>query len=154
MESPHPAKEIVLTAYDELIAEADRHYAHGDFKEAHITYGVAVSLGRDRNYYCRQMRGICSRRVAEERLRLAGEDQQRRRALLDQAANWLAKSEANLSSAFEESPEMELGNIRIEQAQTEETIARFMEMCGGNPARRLSNARSYREEGTELLARV
>ena len=70
---------------------------------------------------------------------------------LDQAARWLAKSEANLNSAFDESPESDLGNIRLEQARTEEAIARFMEMCGGNPERRLSVARTYREEGLELL---
>jgi hypothetical protein len=29
-----------------------------------------------------------------------------------------------------------------------------MQMCGGNPSRRLSNARTYREEGFELLAQA
>jgi hypothetical protein len=143
-----------VTAYDDLIAEADEDYARGRFKEAHIKYGCAQSIGRNRNHYCRQMRGICSRRVAEERIRMAIEQPDFRQDYLDQAARWLAKSEANLSSAFDESPEVQLGTIRLEQAQTEEIIARFMEMCGGNPARRLSVARTYREEGFELLARV
>ncbi len=143
-----------MTAYEDLIATADEHYANGRFKEAHITYGRAQSLGRARNYYCRQMRGICSRRVAEERLRKAVEQPDSRQDFLEQAARWLAKSEANLSSAFDESPEIQLGTIRLEQAQTEELIARFMELCGGNPARRLSTARMYREEGFERLAQV
>ncbi len=141
-----------VTSYDDLIAEADQHYAAGRFKEAHILYGQAVSAGRDRNHYCRQMRGICSRLVAEQRMQRALDEAEMRQPFLDQAARWLAKSEANLSSAFDESPEFELGSIRLEQAKTEEAIARFMEMCGGNPERRLSAAQTYREEGLELLA--
>ncbi|MDQ3896374.1 MAG: hypothetical protein M3326_03815 [Actinomycetota bacterium] len=142
---------ITATSYEDLIAEADRDYAEGRHKEAHITYGQAVSMGRDRNHYCRRMRGICSRLVAEQRMELADADAELRQAYLDQAARWLAKSEANLNSAFDESPETDLGGIRLEQARTEEAIARFMEMCGGNPERRLSVARTYRAEGLELL---
>jgi hypothetical protein len=143
-----------VTAYEELIAEADDDYAHGRFKQAHIKYGTALSLGSARSHYCRQMRGICSRRVAEERMRKAVEQPDLRQDVLEQTARWLAKSEANLNSAFDESPELDLGNIRLEQAQTEEAFARFMEMSGANPSRRLSAARSYREEGFELLARA
>ena len=144
--------EGAVTFYDELIEEADRDYAAGRFKEAHITYGRAVSTGTDRNHYCRQMRGICSRLVAEQRLQRAIDEPESRQAFLNQAARWLAKSEANLNSAFDESPESELGSIRLEQAKTEEAIARFMEMCGGNPERRLSVAQTFRQEGLELLA--
>lgn len=140
--------------YDELIAAADQDYAQGRYKHAHITYGQAVSVGTVRNHYCRQMRGICSRNVAEERMQRAIDHPDRRQEFLDQAARWLAKSEANLNSAFDESPELQLGHIRLEQARTEDAIARFMEMSGGNPARRLSAARAYRDEGMELLARV
>ena len=141
-----------MTPYEELIAEADKDYAEGRCKEAHIRYGEAVSIGSSHNDYCRRMRGICSRRVAEERMQLAVDHPGMRQQYLDQAARWLAKSEANLNSAFDESPEPELGHIRIEQAKTEEAMARFMEMSGGDPARRLSAARSYRDEGAELLA--
>ncbi len=141
-----------VTSYDDLIAQADRDYAAGRFKEAHITYGQAVSTGSDRNHYCRQMRGICSRLVAEQRMQRAIDEPESRQTFLNQTARWLAKSEANLDSAFDESPESELGNIRLEQAKTEEAIARFMEMCGGNPERRRSVAQTYRQEGRELLA--
>ncbi|HEX2118618.1 MAG TPA: hypothetical protein VHF91_05505 [Acidimicrobiales bacterium] len=141
-----------MSTYDELIAEADHDYARGRYKEAHIRYGQAVSSGTSRNDYCRQMRGICSRHVAEQRMRLAEENPGMRQIYLDQAARWLAKSEANLNSAFDESPALQLGHIRLEQARTEETIARFMEMCGGNPGRRLSVASTYREEALEMLA--
>ena len=141
-----------MTPYEELIAEAEHDQAEGHWKEAHVKFGQAVSVGRSRNDYCRRMRGICSRHVAEERMRLAEENPDHRQQFLDQAARWLAKSEANLNSAFDESPEAELGHIRIEQAKTEELIARFMEMSGGDPTRRLSTARAYREEGAELLA--
>lgn len=140
-----------MTEYDALIAQADADYAAGRFKEAHITYGRAVSIGQDRNHYCRQRRGVCARLVADERMELAEADPDLRRSYLDQAANWLAKSEANLSSAFDESPEAERGRIRLEQARTEEAIARFMEVCGGNPSRRLSAAESYRDEAGDLL---
>lgn len=140
-----------MTAYEDLIAEADKHRAEGSWKEAHVMYGEAVSLGRSRNDYCRHMRGICSRYVAEERMALASEHRDRRQEYLDQAARWLAKSEANLNSAFDESPESELGHIRMEQAKTEESMARFMEMSGGDPSRRLSTARAYRDEAVELL---
>ena len=140
-----------MTEYDELIAAADQDYAQGSYKHAHIQYGQAVSVGSARNHFCRQMRGICSRQVAEERMRLAEEHPGQRQDFLDQAARWLAKAEANLDSAFDESPEAERGHIRLEQARTEDAIARFMEMSGGNPARRLSAARTYREEGLELL---
>jgi hypothetical protein len=141
-----------MTAYEELIAEADQDQAQGRWKEAHITYGRAVSMGTSRNDYCRRMRGICSRHVAEERMQLAEDNPDRRQQYLDQAARWLAKSEANLDSAFDESPAVQLGHIRIEQAKTEELMARFMEMSGGDPSRRLSAARAYREEADELLA--
>ena len=138
--------------YDALIADADHDYAQGRFKEAHIKFGQAVAIGGDRNHYCRQMRGICSRRVAEQRMQKAVDEPELRQPFMEQAARWLAKSEANLNSAYDESPELQLGHIRLEQARTEETIARFMEMCGGNPARRLSTAETYRDEGLELLA--
>ena len=140
-----------MTEYDALIDEADTDFAAGHFKEAHIKYGQAVSMGRDRNHYCRQRRGLCSRLVAEQRMKMAEENPDLRQTFLDQAANWLAKSEANLTSAFEESPEGDLAQIRLEQAKTEEAIARFMEMCGGNPSRRLSVAETYREEAQALL---
>ena len=141
-----------VDSYDELIAKADAYYAEGRHKEAHITYGEAVSAGRDRNDYCRRMRGICSRIVAEQRMQRAIDEPDLRQPYLNQAARWLAKSEANLQSAFDDSPESELGNIRLEQAKTEEAIARFMEMCGGDPRRRLSTARAFRDEGRKLLA--
>ena len=141
-----------MSAYEELIAEADQDHAEGRWKQAHIKYGEAVSMGTSRNDYCRRMRGICSRHVAEERMQKAVDNPDRRQQYLDQTARWLAKSEANLDSAFEESPDAELGHIRIEQAKTEELMARFMEMSGGDPTRRLSAARAYREEGDELLA--
>lgn len=141
-----------MTSYDDLIAAADQDFAQGHYKQAHITYGKAVSIGSSRNHYCRQMRGICSRHVAEERMQLAVDNPDTRQAYLDQAARWLAKSEANLNSAFDESPQLQLGHIRLEQALTEDAIARFMELSGGNPDRRLSAARAYREEGFELLA--
>lgn len=138
--------------YDELIATADEHYAAGRYKEAHIEYGQAISVGSARNHYCRQMRGICSRHVAEERMQKAVDRPEQRQDYLDQAARWLAKSEANLDSAFDESPDLQLGHIRLEQARTEEAIAHFMEMSGGNPERRLSAARTFHEESLELLA--
>lgn len=141
-----------MTPYDQLIADADREFAAGHCKQAHIKYGQAVAIGVARNDYCRRMRGICSRAVAGERMQLAVDNPDRRQEFLDQAARWLAKSEANLSSAFDESPEPERGHIRIEQARTEEAMARFMEMSGGDPSRRLSAARRYRDEGTERLA--
>ena len=138
--------------YEDLIAAADEHYAQGRYKDAHIAFGQAISVGSARNHYCRQMRGICSRFVAEERIRMALDHPDRRQDYLDQAARWLAKSEANLDSAYDESPELQLGHIRLEQARTEEAIAHFMEMSGGNPARRLSAARTFHEESLELLA--
>ena len=141
-----------MISYDELIEAADQEFAQGHFKQAHIKYGQAISLGSARNHHCRQMRGICSRHVAHERMQLAVDHPEMRQEYLDQAARWLAKSEANLNSAFDESPELELGHIRLEQARTEDAIARFMELSGGNPDRRLSTARIYREEGLELLA--
>ena len=143
-----------VTRHEELIAEADADYAAGRYKQAHIKYGQAVAMGSTRNHYCRQMRGIASRMVAEQRLQKAVDHPGQRQAFLNQAARWLAKSEANLSSAFDESPEDERGRIRLEQAGTEEVIARFMEMCGagGDPRRRLDAARAFRDHGNELLA--
>ena len=139
-----------MSTYDELIAEADADYAQGRYKEAHITYGRAVSTGTGRNHYCRRMRGICSRLVAEQRMQKAVDEPELRQPYLDQAARWLAKSEANLSSAYDESPEPELAAIRLEQAKTEEAMARFMQMCGGDPRRRLSVAETFRREALEL----
>lgn len=138
--------------YQDLIAAADADYRQGRFKEAHIVYGNAVACGGGRDDYCRHMRGICSRRVAEQRLQKAVEQPDEQRPYLNQAARWLAKSEANLDSAFHESPGAQRGHIRLEQAQTEELMARFVEMSGGNPARRLEAAQRYREEGLELLS--
>jgi len=143
-----------VTTYQDLIGCADEHYRLGRFKEAHICYGNAVATGGDRDDYCRHMRGICSRRVAEQRLREAVDRPEERRPFLNQAARWLAKSEANLDSAFYESPVSQRGHIRLEQALTEELMARFIEMSNGNPARRLEAARRYRQEGLELLERL
>jgi hypothetical protein len=141
-----------VTAYDELIARADADRAAGRFKEAHITYGHAIAAGEVRNHYCRRMRGTCSRLVAEQRIRMAIDRPDLRRSFLDQAARWLAKSEANLSSAYDESPGADLAGIRMEQARTEEAIARFIELCGGDPTRRLSMAADYRGQGDRLAA--
>ncbi len=133
-----------MTEPEQLIALADDDYCHSRFKEAHIKYGQALD-GGSRDNYCRQMRGMCSRRVAEERLRKAEAQPDRRQAFLQQAARWLAKAEANLESALEDAGDEERVAIRVEQARTEEAIARFMEMCGKDPGRRLALARSYRQ---------
>jgi len=141
----------VTSPNPDLIDAADAAYGQGRFKEAHIAYGNAVAAGGGRDDYCRHMRGICSRRVAEERLQRAVDQPEARRPFLNQAARWLAKSEANLDSAFYESPGAQRGHIRLEQAQTEELMARFVEIAGGNPERRLETARRFRKEGLELL---
>ncbi|MGI9023291.1 MAG: hypothetical protein ACR2HV_08700 [Acidimicrobiales bacterium] len=138
-----------MSAYEDLIAAADSDFSRDQFKSAHITYGEALAEGGDRDGYCRQMRGICSRRVGEQRLQKAIDNPDQREAFLNQAAKWLAKSEANLESALEEAPEHERCPIREEQARTEETIARFVEMSGGDPERRLAAARSLWDEALE-----
>jgi len=119
-----------VSGYRDLIEAAEADYHNGLFKEAHI--------------------GVCSRLVGEQRLRMAAEQPDQSVVFLNQAAKWLAKSEANLDSALEVAPPSERGAIRLEQARTEETIARFMELSGGDPQRRLSAARAHREEGLEL----
>ena len=140
-----------VTSYEDLIATAEHLYSRGDYKQAHITFGEALAADGSRSFYCRQMRGICSRHVGEQRLQKAMDQPDESRAFLNQAAKWLAKSEANLESALEEAPEEEQGPIRLEQARTEETIARFMTMSGGDPERRLAAARSHWEEALEVL---
>ncbi len=140
-----------MRAYEDLIAAAEQDFARGEFKQAHITFGEALAADGPRSFYCRRMRGICSRRVGEQRLRKAIDQPDEERAFLNQAAKWLAKSEANLESALEEAPEEERGPIRLEQARTEETIARFVKMSGGDPERRLAAARSLFQEADELL---
>jgi len=142
-----------VSDYREVLAAAEADYHDGLFKEAHIKYGQAMSAGDECEYYCRRMRGICSRRVGEQRLDKAVEHPDESVLFLNQAAKWLAKSEANLDSALENAPDSERGEIRLEQARTEEAIARFMEMSGGDPHRRFSTARSLRQEASELLAR-
>lgn len=141
-----------MTGSDDLIALADDDYCHSRFKEAHIRYGQAFD-GGERDNYCRRMRGMCSRRVAEERLRKSEEQPASRQAFLQQAARWLAKAEANLDSALEGAGADERAAIRLEQARTEEAIARFMEMSGKDPERRLALARTYRAEGDGAEAR-
>ncbi|MEN3315664.1 MAG: hypothetical protein V7605_1898 [Acidimicrobiaceae bacterium] len=135
-----------MSDYRELIAAAEADYGNGRFKEAHIKYGKAMSAGDECDFRCRRMRGICSRRVGEQRLERASEDPDDAVHYLNQAAKWLAKSEANLESALQYAPDDQRGEIRLEQARTEETIARFIEISGGDPQRRLSVARRYREE--------
>jgi hypothetical protein len=142
-----------VSGYEDLIAAAEADYHENRFKEAHINYGRALSAGGDCDYYCRRMRGVCSRLVGEQRLEKAAEQPEEFVLFLNQAAKWLAKSEANLDSALEHAPESERGAIRLEQARTEETIARFMRLSGGDPERRLSAARSHRAEGLELQPR-
>jgi hypothetical protein len=138
-------------SYDELIAGADEHHRRGEFKEASIAYGRALSVGGPRDSYCRQQRGISSRMVAEQRLGRAVEQPGSRQPYLDQAARWLSKAEAYLDSALEDAPPEQRGHIRLEQARTEETVAEFLLLCGGDPGRRLAAARTYREEGQALL---
>jgi len=139
-----------VSGYQELIEAAEADYRGELFKEAHIKYGRALSAGGECEYYCRKMRGICSRRVAEQRMDKAAEQTDGSTALLNQAAKWLSKSEANLDSALENAPDTERGVIRLEQARTDETIAKFMEITGGDPQRRLTAARAHREEGLTL----
>ncbi|MBA3268088.1 MAG: hypothetical protein H0T70_07505 [Acidimicrobiia bacterium] len=139
-----------MTSYEDLIAAAEHDYARGEFKRAHITFGEALACGGPANY-CRRMRGICSRRVGEQRLQKAIDHPDHPAAFLNQAAKWLAKSEANLEAALEDASDGERGQIRLEQARTEETIARFVKMSGGDPERRLAAARSHRQEGLEPL---
>ena len=140
-----------MTDPEEIIAVADEQYGQGGFKEAHINYGRALSRGTSREGYCRRMRGLCSRRVAEQRLHKARENPDRREAFLVQSARWLAKAEANLESALEEADLQQRRVVREEQALTEELMAEFMRLTGGDPARRLSEAARYRREATELL---
>lgn len=140
-----------MPAYEDVISRADDHQGRGRFKEASIEYGRALVLGGDRDSYCRQMRGLSSRLVAEQRLDKAGDEPELRQRFIEQAARWLSKSEAYLDSALEEATEEQRGHIRLEQARLEESVARFLVMCGADPERRLSAARDYREEGRALL---
>lgn len=140
-----------MTDSEEFIEAADEEFRRGLFKEAHINYGKALSRNTDRENYCRQMRGMCSRRVAEQRLKKAQADPATRQAFLVQAARWLAKAEANLESALEEADPSQQGRIRLEQADTEEAMARFMVLTGGDPKRRLVEAGRLRSEGERLL---
>ncbi len=142
-----------MSGYRDLIAAAEADYDSKLFKEAHIKYGRALSAGGESDYYCRQMRGICSRMVGEQRLQKASERPDESVLFLNQSAKWLAKSEANLDSALENAPVSKQGVIRLEQARTEEVIARFMEKSGGDPHRRLSAARTHRQEGVDLQHR-
>lgn len=145
---------MLETKYQDLIETADRAYRDGRYKEAHIAYGQAVATSDGvRDSYCRHMRGICSRLVASQRLQKAIDHPEERAKFLNQTARWLAKSEANLDSAFHESPEGERAGIRLEQARTEELMARFVEMAGGDPQRRLAEARRLRAEGLDMMGR-
>ena len=139
-----------MTGSEEHIAMADDDFCHSRFKEAHIKYGQAFD-GGDRDTYCRQMRGMCSRRVAEDRLHKAEEHPDSRQSFLEQAARWLTKAEANLDAALEDTGDDSdrRAVIRLEQARTEEAVARFMALSGGDPGRRLATARVYRAEGGE-----
>lgn len=141
-----------MSDYRELIAAAEADYRNGQFKDAHIKYGTAMAAGDECDFHCRRMRGICSRRVGEQRLEKALENPDEPVRYFNQAAKWLAKSEANLESALQYAPDDQRGEIRLEQARTEETIARFIEISGGNPQRRLSVARRYREEALASAA--
>lgn len=140
-----------MTESDEIIAAAYRAFELGQFKEAHINYGKALSLGTTRENDCRHMRGLCSRRVAEQRLQNARDVPSMRSAYLLQSARWLAKAEANLESALEEAGVHQRGQLRLEQALTEDAIAEFMMMTGGDPSRRRAEAERYREEAAKLL---
>lgn len=142
-----------MPAYDDLIASADAYYDQGMSKEASIEYGRALTVGGDRDSYCRYRRGRSSRLVAEQRLQKADDEPALRQKFIEQAARWLAKSEAYLDSAGEDASEALRAEIRLEQADLEETVARFLVMCGADPQRRLSAAREYREEAHALLRR-
>ncbi|MGH9283882.1 MAG: hypothetical protein ACRD0S_13210, partial [Acidimicrobiales bacterium] len=59
---------------------------------------------------------------------------------------------AYLDSALEDASPARRAEIRLEQAKAEETVARFLQMCGGDPERRLAAARNYRQEADALQA--
>lgn len=140
-----------MSEAEDFVAVADHEFEEGLFKEAHIHYGKALSYGTTCENYCRQMRGMSSRRIAAQRLRKARQNPSMRGAYLVQAARWLAKAEANLESATEEADTLQRGHLRMEQALTEDLMAVFMTMSGGNPARRLAEAERFRQEAAELL---
>jgi hypothetical protein len=140
-----------LNDSDDFIAAADADFKAGLFKEAHIKFGMALSRGSSRENYCRQMRGMCSRRVAEQRLQNARDDDGTRQAFLLQAARWLAKAEANLESALEDADAPQRGLIRMEQALNEEAMAQFMLMSDRDPSRRLAEAERFRREAAIVL---
>ncbi|MGH9178663.1 MAG: hypothetical protein ACRD0N_08935 [Acidimicrobiales bacterium] len=139
-----------MTVYDDLVATADQLYQRGEWKEASIAYGRALIAGGPRDGYCRRLRGASARRVAEQRLDKAAADPEGGRPYLDQAARWLSKAEAYLDSALEDATTAQQAEIRMEQAHAEETVARFLQLCGADPARRLSMAREHRRKAEAL----
>jgi hypothetical protein len=141
-----------VNGYDDLVAAADDLYRRGEWKEASIAYGRALTVGGPRDGYCRRLRGASARRVAEQRLDKAGADPEGGKPFLDQAARWLSKAEAYLDSALEEASTAQQVEIRMEQAEAEETVARFLQLCGADPERRLSVAREHRRMAASLLA--
>jgi hypothetical protein len=143
---------VPVSTYHDLISAADGLFHRQEFKDAHITYGEALASGGDRDPYCRRMRGISSREVAEQRLQKAVDQPDQRRQFLDQAARWLAKSEAYLDAALEGASEADHTRIRLEQARTEEAMGRFVAMCGGDPERRMTVARRHRDEALQRQA--
>ncbi len=136
---------------DKLIDAADEEYRRGAFKDAHIHYGRALARGSTREGYCRRMRGMCSRRVAAERLQLARDNPDQLDEYLIQSARWLAKAEANLESACEDAEPDQRRVLLEEQAATEDLMAEFMRLSGGDPTRRQSEAARYRRQANELL---
>lgn len=137
----------------DLIKEADRHWQHGHYKDAHIKYGRAVAedLPDGLGSYCRHMRGVCSRLIAQQRMQLADQEPGLRKWYLDEAARWLAKSEANLDSAAETAGKVELAKILWEHADTELAIIKFMQMCGSHDtSRRLENENRFRTQALAL----
>lgn len=139
-----------MKRYDDLVATADEQRRRGDHKEASISYGRALGLGGPLDAHCREWRGACARRVGDQRLQRAVDHPERRQKYLEEAARWLAKAEANLDSALEQAPAAAQARIRLEQAATEESLARFLVMCGGDPSRRLAVARHHREVAATL----
>jgi len=140
-----------MTDAEEFIAIADEEFRKDSFKEAHINYGRALGRASTREGYCRRMRGMCSRRVAQQRLKLARDNPDRLDEYIIQSARWLAKAEANLESALEDADPDQQRVLHEEQALTEELMAEFMRLSGGDPARRLSEAARYRKQASELL---
>lgn len=114
-----------MNELEALLQGAEWDWQAQRYKAAHIKFGQAMGFVGRHHAHCRYRRGVCSLKVALQRIIEAERDLENHESHLHRAAGWLTKAEAYLASATEDAGAEVLGRINLYQSELRQAVTNW-----------------------------